>query len=171
MMLIFGDSSYSTSRRHPRFVYPRAGTRVEFDHLQSTFYRSERRLGSWNLAKKGQRVERLYATTLFFHPCSRLQLRCPAALPFAPCLLRADALSPRPCCGARQSRLRSGSRLISAPRGAPPLVRGQLSELCAVFYRNKSTGFSLTWGFVFRERFDPSRRGKSGEKTSHNSSS
>ena len=124
-MLIFGDSSYSTSRRHPRFVYPRAGTRVEFEHLQITFYRSEQRLGSCSLAKKGQRFERLYAPALFFHPCNRLQLRRPAAPPFAPCLLRADARSPRPRCGARQAppafRFPAGPACVPVPALLPPL--------------------------------------------------
>lgn len=59
----------------------------------------------------------------------------------------------------------------SAPLRSKPLVRGQLSELCAVFYKNNLVYFSLTWGFIFKGYFELSRRGKSGEKTLHNSSS
>ena len=57
------------------------------------------------------------------------------------------------------------------PCEAKPLVRGQLSELCAVFCKNNLVYFSLTWGFIFKGYFELSRRGKSGEKTLHNSSS
>ena len=65
---------------------------------------------------------------------------------------------------------RSRSSLWPRPRPceAKPLVRGQLSELCAVFYKNNLVYFSLTWGFIFKEYFELSRRGKSGEKTLHN---
>ena len=58
---------------------------------------------------------------------------------------------------------------MGAPRGAQALLRGHLRELCAAISQNNPTCFKLTWGFAFRERPDPSGRGKSGGKTSHNS--
>ena len=99
------------------------------------------------------------ARPFFFFACGIRP--APARRP-APRLTRRPA-PPAPDPPAAQPRPR--------PCGAKPLVRGQLSELCAVFYKNNLVYFSLTWGFIFKGYFEPSRRGKSGEKTLHNSSS
>ena len=38
--------------------------------------------------------------------------------------------------------------LLGRPHGAEGLLRGQLSELCAVFLQNNPTCLKLTWGFI-----------------------
>ena len=72
--------------------------------------------------------------------------------------------------GGRQSETNHPTPPTSPPYPIPLPLRGQLDELCAAISQNNPTCFELTWGFALEGCPQAVAGGKSGEKTSHNSS-